>query len=201
MSRGLALALGLLLTACLAPRQPAEPRYFSPAGTSAASEGETHTAPAGPELRLRRVAAADYLRSRMVWRRGVEVGFYDLLRWTQPPASYVETRLAQELFERGGLRRVARPDAASLAVVLLAFDDVLEPAHEGVVTVSALLVDGSQLALLDRTFSAHRPVAGDQPDDVARALGEALSEVITEVGAAVEGTLGAGPRARLAPGR
>ncbi len=194
MSRRLALALGLLLSACLAPRQPAEPRYFSPAGASTASGVETSAAPTGPELRLRRVTAADYLRSRLVWRRGVEVGFYDLLRWTQPPASFVETRLAQELFERGGLRRVTRPDAASLAVTLLTFDDVLEPVHEGVVSLSALLVDGSQIALLDRTFRAHRPVTGDQPEDVARALGEALSEVITEVAAAVEGTLGAGPR-------
>jgi ABC-type uncharacterized transport system auxiliary subunit len=190
VSQRLALGLGLLLSACLAPRQAAEPRYFSPAGAAAATEAAAVAAPAGPELRLRRVTAADYLRSRMVWRRGVEVGFYDLSRWTQPPASYVEASLAQDLFERRGLRRVTRPDAASLTVSLLAFDDVLEPFHEGVVALAVLLVDKSQVARVDRTFSARRPVTGDRPEDVARALGEALSEAVNEVGAAVEGALG-----------
>ena len=41
-----------------------------------------------PELRLRRLRAASYLRNRMVWRNGVELGFYDLLRWTEPPARW-----------------------------------------------------------------------------------------------------------------
>ena len=194
MSHRLALGLGLLLSACLAPRQAADPRYFSPAGAAGASEVAPQVAPIGPELRLRRVTAADYLRSRMVWRRGVEVGFYDLLRWTQPPASYLEARLAQELFERRGLRRVTRPDATSLTVLLLAFDDVLEPVHEGVVALAVLLVDKSQVARLDRTFSARRAVAGDGPEDVARALGEALSEAVTEAGAAIEGALAEGLR-------
>ena len=190
MSRPFALGLGLLLSACLAPRQAADPRYFSPAGAAGASEVAARAEPSGPELRLRRVSAADYLRSRMVWRRGDEVGFHDLLRWTQPPAKYVEARVAQELFERRGLRRVTRPDAPSLTVELLAFDDVLEPLHEGVVALAVLLVDRSQVARLDRTFNARRPVAGDDPEAVARALGEALSEAVSEVGAAVAAALG-----------
>lgn len=190
MSRRLALGLGLLLSACLAPRQAVEPRYFSPAGAVGASELAARIAPTGPELRLRRVTAAEHLRSRMVWRRGVEVGFYDLSRWTEPPASYADARLAWELFERGGLRRVTRSDAASLTVELLAFDDVLEPVHEGVVELAVHLVDKSQVARLNRTFSARRPVTGDGPEDVARALGEALSQASTEIGAAVEAALG-----------
>ena len=193
MSGRLAIGLAFLIAACLAPRQPAEPRYFSPGFAPAAAEAETRADPSGPELRLRRVTAADYLRRRMVWRRGVEVGFYDLLRWTQPPASYVEARLAQELFEQRGLRRVTRPDAPSLTVELLTFDDVLEPAHEGVVELAVRLADQSQVALLDRSFVARRPVAGDGPEPVARALGEALSEAIGEVGAAVASALGERP--------
>ena len=50
MSRALALAFALFLFACLAPRPPAEPRYFSPGGASAAVVApvrETHT---GAEL-------------------------------------------------------------------------------------------------------------------------------------------------------
>jgi len=189
-----AIGFVVLLSACLAPRQPAEPRYFSPGVATAASEPASSDPRAGPELRLRRVTSVVYLRRRMVWRRGVEVGFYDLLRWTQPPSSYVETRLAQELFERRGLRRVTRPDSASLTVSLQAFDDVLEPDHEGVVALAVRLADRSQVAILDRTFVARRPVEGDAPEAVARALGEALSETISEVGSAVEGALGERPR-------
>ncbi len=189
MSGRLAFGLGLLVCACLAPRQPADPRFFSPGGAPAASEVAARIEPDSPELRLRRVTAADYLRRRMVWRRGVEVGFHDLLRWTEPPASYVEARLAQELFEHLALRRVTRPAAPSLTVELLAFDDVLEPDHEGVVALAVRLADQSQVALLDRTFVAHRPIEGDAPEAVARALGEALTEAVHEVGTAVAAAL------------
>jgi ABC-type uncharacterized transport system auxiliary subunit len=189
-----AIAAALLVCACLAPRQPAEPRYFSPDLASSAGDAGTSVEPTGPELRLRHVTGADYLRRRMVWRRGVEVGFYDLLRWTQPPASYVEAGLERELFERRGLRRVTRPDAPSLSVELHTFDDVLEPSHEGVVALAVRLSDASQVALLDRRFEARRPVAGENPEAVARALGEALAEAIGEVGAAVAGALGERPR-------
>lgn len=191
------IAAALLLAACLAPREPAEPRYFSPGFASSANAADGPAQPIAsnaPEVRLRRVSAADYLRRRMVWRRGVEVGFYDLLRWTQPPASYVEERLAHELYEKRGLRRVTRPDSASLTVELLAFDDVLEPTHEGVVALAVRLSDASQMALLDRTFATRRPVEGDTPGAVARALGEALSEAIDQVGAAVASALGEAPR-------
>jgi ABC-type uncharacterized transport system auxiliary subunit len=194
VSRSLWIGAAVLLAACLAPRQPAEPRFFSPGFATPANDAAAPVEASGPELRLRRVTAADYLRRRMVWRRGVEVGFHDLLRWTQPPSSYVEARLAQELFERRGLRRVTRPDAASLTVELLTFDEVLEPAHEGVVALAVRLADPSQVALLDRTFRTSRPVASDAPEAVARALGEALSEAIDQVGAAVASALSEPPR-------
>ena len=135
MNVRLASGFVLLLAACLTPRQPAEPRYFSPASAPVSSELASSAPRVGPELRLRRVTAADYLRRRMVWRRGVEVGFYDLLRWTQPPASYVETRLGQELFERRGLRRVTRPDSPSLTVALRA-------AHASAVALAERSFDG-----------------------------------------------------------
>lgn len=186
MSRALAPALALFLFACLAPRPPAEPRYFSPRGDAAAVETPARETRTGAELRLRRVVASDHLRYRMVWRRGVEVGFHDLWRWTQPPASYAEARLARELFELRGLRRATRPDAASLAVSLVAFDEVLEPDHEALVVLDVILVDRAQVSLLDRTFTARRPVGGGDPEEVARALGEALSDAAGEVGAAVE---------------
>jgi ABC-type uncharacterized transport system auxiliary subunit len=192
VNRGLVVAGILFLSGCLAPRQPADPRYFSPQAPPAASSAATRAAATGAELRLRRVFAADYLRTRMVWRRGVEVGFYDLQRWTELPARYVQARLEDELFEVRGLRRVSRASARSITVELLAFDDVLEPEHRGVVSLQVLLMDQAQVALLDRNFSASRPIDGDDPEATARALGEALNEAIEAIGAAVVDALGPG---------
>jgi ABC-type uncharacterized transport system auxiliary subunit len=192
VSRAIAAALLLIVSGCLAPRQPADPRYFSPQAPLATSSAATRAEASGPELRLRRVFAADYLRSRMVWRRGVEVGFHDLQRWTEPPARYVQARLEDELFEVRGLRRVTRPSARSITVELLAFDDVLEPEHRGVVSLQVLLLDQGQVALLDRNFTSSRPIDGDDPETVARALGEALNEAIDAIGAAVVDALGPG---------
>lgn len=192
MSRAIAAALLVLVSGCLAPRQPAEPRYFAPQAPIAATPAATRTDATGPELRLRRVFAADYLRSRMVWRRGVELGFHDLQRWTEPPARYVQARLDEELFEKRGLRRVTRPSASSITVELLAFDDVLAPEHRGVVSLQVLLLDQTQVALLDRNFTSSRPIEGDDPEAVARALGEALNEAIDAIGAAVVDVLGPG---------
>jgi ABC-type uncharacterized transport system auxiliary subunit len=183
-------ALALLSLACLSPRPAADARYFVP-GRPSAADVAARPPETGPELRLRRVTSADYLRTRMVWRNGVEVGFYDLLRWTEPPASYVETRLAEELFERQGLRRVARPSAPVLRVELLHFDEVISPSHEAVVSLAVLLSNGEQEAILDRTVVARRPIAGDSPEEVARALGEALSEATASVGGEVSSALGA----------
>jgi ABC-type uncharacterized transport system auxiliary subunit len=182
------LAALLLASGCLAPRQPADPRYFTPAAPPIARDGAARSE-VGPELRLRRVFGAPYLRDRMVWRRGVELGFSDLLRWTEPPENYVQARLEQELFVRRGLRRVTRPGAPALTVELLAFDDVLEPTHEAWVTLSALLTDPSQAAFLERTLSVRRPIAGDRAEDIALALGEALSQAVEDLGGEVQAAL------------
>lgn len=192
MSRALArlVPLALLAAACLEPRPAAQARYFVPA-RPAPTDVAARPAESGPELRLRRVTASDYLRLRMVWRRGVEVGFHELYRWTEPPAGYVEARLADDLFGQRGLRRVTRPSAPALGVELVHFEEVLEPEHEGVVSLSVLLTDGAQTAILERTVSARRPIPGHSPEDVAQALGEALSEATEAVSRDVAAALGA----------
>src|SRR5262249_33486160 len=83
----------------LPPPTPAGPRFFAPGAPPPPSADPAHSADA-PQLRVRRVRAAAYLKSRMVWRNGVEVGFYDLLRWTETPARYAQEWLDDELFER-----------------------------------------------------------------------------------------------------
>lgn len=186
---GALLAL-LLAAGCLAPQPPAEPRYFSPSAPPAVDAGSERAA-SGPPLRLRRVRAASYLRDRMVWRRGVEIGFYDLLRWTESPARYAQSWLEEELFGRRGLRRASSPDVAKLDATLDAFDELLSPAHEAAVELDVVLTDPKLGTLVDRSFEVRRPIASDDPAAVADALGEALAEAAAQVGAAVAQALGA----------
>jgi ABC-type uncharacterized transport system auxiliary subunit len=181
----------LALAACLLPRPAAEPRYFTPVARDAQPEAPANAD--GPMLRVRRVRAAPYLRDRMVWRRGVEVGFYDLWRWTETPARFARSSLEDELFERRGFRRSSSALVPTLDAHLEAFDELLGPTHEALVTLAVVLSDPSRGTLVDRTIEVRRPIASDDPKAVADALGEALTAAAREVGEAVTQATGARP--------
>ena len=185
-----AVLAAALAAGCLLPQTAADPRYFTPGAPPAPVDAGPHAAD-GPELRIRRVRAAAYLKNRMVWRNGVEVGFYDLLRWTEPPARYAQQWLDDELFERRGLRRATDPKAPQLVVRLSQFDELLAPAHEAAVTLDATLLGGDREVLVERSFSARRPIAGDDPAAVADALGAALTDATGQLGGAVVDALSA----------
>jgi ABC-type uncharacterized transport system auxiliary subunit len=175
---------------------PAEPRYFSPAPPQVSDPDPAHTGerlPREAPLRLRRVRGAAYLRDRMVWRRGVEIGFYDLLRWTESPARFAQARIEDELFQRRGFARTGQPGAPSLAVSVDAFDELLAPAHEASVVLSAELVDAQNATLLEHSYEVRKPIAGDDPKEVADALGAALDEAVHQLVEGVSEALGAKP--------
>jgi ABC-type uncharacterized transport system auxiliary subunit len=182
------LLVAVLVAGCLSPAPPVEPRYFSPAGPPPAAA--TASTADGPPLRLRRVRAAPYLRQRMVWRRGVEIGFYDLLRWTESPAHFAQSWLENALFERRGFARTNSATATTLKASLDAFDELLAPTHEAAVALDILLTDPKGGTLIDRSIEVRKPIASDDPTAVAEALGEALAEAADQVGAAVAGALG-----------
>ena len=194
MRAAFAVLAAALAAGCLLPQPAAEPRHFAPGSPPAAADPPQIPAADAAELRLRRVRAAAYLRNRMVWRNGVELGFYDLLRWTEPPARYVQEWLDDELFERRALRRATGPKAPQLAVRLSAFDELLAPAHEAAVTLDATLLGADGEALFQRSFAARRPIASDDPKAVADALGEALTDTTGQLGEAVVEALRARPR-------
>jgi ABC-type uncharacterized transport system auxiliary subunit len=190
----LAAALSLLLFAagCGFNNPPAEPRYFSP-GLQQVSEPDPARGAELTPLRLRRVRAAAYLRDRMVWRRGVEIGFYELWRWTESPARFAQARLEEELFSRLGFQRSRAASAPALAVSLDAFDEVLGPAHEAWVALSVELDDAKNERLLDHTYEVRKPISGNDPGQVADALGQALDEAVRQLGAGVDQALRARP--------
>jgi len=187
-----ALFAALWAAGCGFSNPPAEPRYFSPGPPQLSESDPTHVGERAP-LRLRRVRAAAYLRDRMVWRRGVEIGFYDLLRWTESPARFAQTRIEDELFQRRGFVRTSQAGVPSLVVSVDAFDELLAPAHEASVVLSAELVDGQSATLLDHSYEVRKPIAGDDPRQVADALGAALDDAVRQLGEGVAQALGAKP--------
>jgi len=187
-----ALLAAVLAAGCFTPQQPAEPRYFTPVVPHASASDPGRGGQARP-LRVKRVGAAAYLRERMVWRRGVEIGFYDLLRWTESPARFAQAALEDELFEHRGFQRTNAGAVATLNSTLQAFDELLAPAHEAAVALDVVLTDPKNGTLIDRTFEVHRPIASDDPKEVADALGAALAQAVSEIGAAVAESLGSHP--------
>ncbi len=73
----------------------------------------------------------------------------------------------------------------SLQIEVVAFDEVLAPAHAAVVEVMVSLHDKSGQTLLDGPFSAEAPIVGDDPVTMARAMGSALDGVASSMGDAI----------------
>lgn len=186
----------MTLSGCLSglvPGPPETPRYFRPdfldAGPAGASGTAGQAGRADLPLRLREVRASGGLGERIAWRASdVEVGFYEMLRWTDPPAVLVEQALARELYGRRGFERAASGQAPTLAVTVLAFEEVVAPAHEGRVALAVLLTESGR-TLVDHVVVTRRPVPDHEAPSLARALGEALYEAVEEIGGQVEEAL------------
>jgi len=185
MKRTASLSLALLLSACLGDAMVAKPRYFVPLPPpSWEREPMPVDASSSPLLRVRPVTAAAHLRERMVWRRAeAEYGFHELSRWTRPPADWAAQWLSRELFERRGLRRALAGAYPRLRVEVLAFDEILGPERAARVELAALLSDAHGVALLERVYAAQHPIERRGPVGVAHAMGAALTEAISNLGA------------------
>jgi len=186
------LAMGLLLAlaaGCFA-RNAAEPRFFRP-DSALLREPAAEMTPAVPSrsaaaVRLRAVEGGSFLRERVVWRASsVEYGVYEQLRWREIPASYVERALRSAVYRTAGVRFSDDLRVPSLHVEVIAFDEVLAPAHVAVVEVAVSLRDKSGQLLLDAPFSADAPIADDDPATMARAMGSALDRVASQMAEAI----------------
>lgn len=184
-----ALALVTLsLSGCLFSDAP-HSRYFAPLLTlpPAKPQGETL-------LRFRGLNAPPYLKDRIVWRVSPEeVGMYDLRRWLSEPAEMVSTELTRELYQARGLRRSTAGSAPTLEVDLELFEEELAPAHLARIQLSALLVNREQEAMLEKSYRVERTIPGEEPEDMAQVMGQALRELVTQVADDVVAALGGQP--------
>jgi len=185
------LPLFLLLAGCVF-RDAAEPRFYRPQSAAldaGVQRADDPPAPAGTStaaVRLQTVNGTPFLRERIVWRSSdVEYGLYEQRRWSELPASYVQRALESALRDEPGLRLSDDYKAPALRVDVVAFDEVLAPAHVASVALVVSLRDDKRRRLLDRTFSTDAPIAGDTASAAAEAMGRALDQVVAEVAVAV----------------
>ncbi len=187
------------LAGCLF-RTAEPPRFYRPA--SAALDGAVVPAEPSPTdaaLRLGSVRSAPFLRERIVWRASpVEYGLYEQRRWFELPSHYVRRALVATLETTPGIRLADEVTAARLDVEILAFDDVLSPAHEAHVMLEASLRGRAQQRF-DRMFTAEVPVATADGAATAEAMGRALDEVVKKVATAAAAALAEKPARRARP--
>ena len=199
------LALSLFVSGCALTSKSDSVilRYFALDGSRA------HPTPAGQsktsdlQLRLGRVNAASYLKERIAYRDdGVEVGYYDDLRWTEKPEAYLRRALARSFFEEHGLKQIVAGFGPTLEVELSTFDE-LRGAKPAVRVEMTWLLRDEQVVSIQRSFVIERPLATSKgeaaPADVATALSGALDEgvqrIVTEVSAALTASSTASPAA------
>jgi len=196
----LALVPWLVLVGGCVFRDAGEPRFYRPESSMIEGRAIDPSPASGVPVRLAPVNGTPFLRERIAWRVSeVEYGLYEQRRWTELPPSYVERGLATALRDTPGVRLTDDFRAPTLRVDLVAFDEVLAPVHAAVVELVVSLRDGERRRLLDRTYSAETPIAGDSPSATATAIGRSLDTVVTEVAAAVGAALSGTPTGATAP--
>lgn len=180
-------------------------RYFSPDLSVDAPARSDRTTPRASslELRLGRVTAGDSLDERMMLRTSAqEIFFYDDRLWTEKPETYLRRGLSRVLFEEGGLRSILRGAGPTLDVELISFEEVKAHAHVGRVKISFTLSD-ERVVSLQETVCVDRPVvvasSETEASAVARAMGEALRDVVAEIAQRVMAELARAPPV-VAPG-
>jgi ABC-type uncharacterized transport system auxiliary subunit len=193
----LAFSLGTAGCALTSKAELVETRYFSPehAKPSVTSASPASSAPKQAlELRLGRITSGPSLRERIAYRDAAyELGYYDDLRWTERPETFVRRALGTALFEEHGLHRALGGMAPVLDVELIAFDDLRLSTGRAVRIQLKLLLHDEAGVLLEDTLTVERPVAGEKPkiEEVIAAMAIALDATSEDVTARVEKALAA----------
>ncbi|MBI5534121.1 MAG: membrane integrity-associated transporter subunit PqiC [Deltaproteobacteria bacterium] len=172
-------------------------RYFSPervkphsdVAVSAAAKSDRNL-----EVRLGRVSSGPNLRERIAYRdTAYELGYYEELRWTERPETFVRRELGRSLFEAHGMRRALDRAAPTLDVEVIAFDEIrLKTGRAVQVQMKVILYDDAGVVFED-TMTIERPVVGALPkiEDVVAAMATALDAATEQVSLKVQTALAA----------
>lgn len=190
----LGASIGTSACALTSKAELVDTRYFTPERVKPAAEGTPRTTASrgNLELRLGRVTSGPSLRERITYRDAAyELGYYDDLRWTERPETFVRRGLGRALFEDRGVRRVLGGMAPTLDVEVTAFDDLRLASGRAVRVQLKLLLHEDVGVILEDTLTIERPVAGDKPkiEDVIAAMALALEAACEQVSLRVESAL------------
>jgi cholesterol transport system auxiliary component len=169
-----------------------EIRYFSPERIHARTQSTKRTLEPPPEVRLGRVSSGPNLRERIAYRDAAyERGYYEELRWTERPETYVRRELGRSLFEAHGLRRVVSGPAPTLDVEVVAFDDLrLATGRAARIQLNVLLYSDDGV-LFEDTLTTECPVAVENPriENLIAAMASALESTADQVTVKVQDAL------------
>jgi cholesterol transport system auxiliary component len=169
--------------ALLSKSDPMVPRYFSlePAAAPRAS-----AAPTDLQLRLGPVTSGSEIRQNLVVRDAkAELSYSEERRWTEKPEAYLRRALSQELFERRGVRRVISGPSLSIEVELVSFEEVKGSAGSAARVAATLILHDERVVRMEKTLTVEVPVerasAPDHADEAVRALGAALTRIVSHI--------------------
>jgi len=146
------------------------------------------------------VTSGPNLRERIAYRNtAYELEYYEDLRWTERPETYVRRELGRSLFETQGMRRVLSGSAPTLDVEVIAFDELRLKSGRAVrVQLRAILYEDAGVIFED-TLTIDRQVLGETPkiEAVIAAMATALDATADQVALKVQKALA--PRQITAP--
>jgi cholesterol transport system auxiliary component len=169
--------------ALLSKSEPMVPRYFS---LEPAAEPRASAAPTDLQLRLGPVTSGSEIRQNLVVRDAAqELSYSEERRWTEKPEAYLRRALSQELFERRGVRRVISGPSLSIEVELVSFEEVKRPAGSAARVAATVILHDERVVRMERTLTVEVPVerasAPDHADEAVRALGMALTRIVSHI--------------------
>ena len=134
----------------------------------------------GPGVLLE-VTAASHLDQRVTWRKGeVEHGFYELLRWTEPPAEYLRRALVNELHVADGRFPKRNGTDVRLAADFVAFEEDWVAGERRARARIDVRFDGFS-GIEVYIVELEEPIEGAEPTDLARALRALLSRAARSI--------------------
>ena len=175
-------------------------RYFSPERVKPRLDNQDSNGPhpalvPALQLRMGRVSSGPNLRERIAYRNSAyELGYYEDLRWTERPETYVRREFARALFEMHAMHRVLTGAAPTLDVEVIAFDEVRLGANRAArIQLKIILYDDNGVIFED-TLTIDCPVAGQKPkiEDVIAAMATALDTAADQVALKVQKALANG---------
>jgi len=174
-------------------------RYFSPEQIKPRRDNEDPTlatrasaSNAALQVRLGRVSSGPNLRERIAYRNtAYELGYYEDLRWTERPETYVRRELGRSLFETQGMRRVLSGAAPTLDVEVITFDDLRLNSGRAVRVQLRVILYEDAGVIFEDTLTIDRPVLGEKPqiEAVIAAMATALDATADEVSRRVQKAL------------